>query len=87
MKFQATDCSKSLQILVEELLKAKPSQTLVKKLMLENNIPYSVDPIFQMGQVLAVINSQSLVNRHTSKDFNVMNSTGQINGRKGDKEL
>lgn len=63
MKENTSISKKSLEFLVEELLKDHPSQLMIKKLMAENNIPYNSDPIIQMSQVLSVMNSKNLVNR------------------------
>ena len=56
MKKKPTTLEYSL--LVEELMKSRPDQNLVRKLMLKQGIPYSNDPIAQMGAVLRAMDNQ-----------------------------
>lgn len=49
----------SLEGLISELTKEKPSQGKVKKLMLENGLEYTPDSIQQMSVVLALMSKMS----------------------------
>ncbi len=40
------------QILVHELMKDRPDQGLIRRLMLKQGLPYTADPIQQMSLVL-----------------------------------
>ncbi len=44
--------SKIFKKLVEELLKSQPDQHIVKQLMKDQGLSYSMDPIVQMSTVL-----------------------------------
>ena len=46
-------------LLVEELMKSRPDQALVRRLMLKQGIPYTSDPIAQMGRVLQALDSKN----------------------------
>lgn len=45
-----------LESLINELVKDKPNQVMVKKMMLGQGIPYSSDPVIQLGTVLSLMN-------------------------------
>jgi hypothetical protein len=47
----------SLELLILELTKESPSSLKVKKMMLEQGLPFSQDPIQQLSTVLTVMNS------------------------------
>lgn len=47
----------TLESLIQELTKESPSTLKVKKMMLEQGLPFSQDPIQQMSTVLTVMNS------------------------------
>ena len=44
--------SEKLKILVEEILKKKPDQSVVEQLMSDYGLHYSPDPIIQMSTIL-----------------------------------
>jgi hypothetical protein len=44
-----------LQELIDELMKDRPNQALVRKMMLVQGIPYSTDLRTQMGTVLSLM--------------------------------
>ena len=48
-----------LQSLVDELMKDRPDQGLVRSLMLKQGIAYTKDPIAQMGLVLKSMGQSS----------------------------
>lgn len=47
------------QVLVQELMKDRPDQTLVRRLMLKQGIPYTPDPISQMSLVLKAMGEKT----------------------------
>jgi hypothetical protein len=49
----------SLEPLIQELTKLNPSALKVKKMMLEQGIPFSEDPIQQLSTVLTFMNHTS----------------------------
>jgi hypothetical protein len=55
MKKNPIEKPAELQILVEELMKDQPNQSLVRRMMLVQGIPYSPDPRTQMGTVLSLM--------------------------------
>lgn len=61
----------NLQLLIDELIKDHPNQKLVKKIMIDSGIPYSSDPITQMGQVLTVMNNDPVVDKRHTKNKGV----------------
>jgi hypothetical protein len=48
------------QTLVDELMKDRPNQDLIRKLMLKQGIAYTPDPISQMSLVLQSLSQMSL---------------------------
>ena len=50
----------ALEPLIHELTKVSPSTVKVKKMMLEQGLPFSVDPIQQLSTVLTVMNAASV---------------------------
>jgi hypothetical protein len=63
MKKSPFDNSQALTTLIDELMKESPNQTLVRKLMVQHGIPYSLDPITQMGTVLNLMDQGTTVKR------------------------
>lgn len=53
-------------LLVEELMKENPNQKLVRQLMVKSGLPYSKDPIHQMGQILESIDKQISKTKETT---------------------
>lgn len=49
------DRFKKMEELVEELTKNRPNQNKVKKLMQEQGLDYSADPVEQMTRVLSAV--------------------------------
>ncbi len=47
----------SLEPLIEELIKDKPSSTKIKKMMMDQGLEYTSDPIQQMSLVLTAMSS------------------------------
>jgi hypothetical protein len=47
--------STEIETLIDELMKERPNQALVRKIMVEQGIPYSTDPRTQMGTVLSLM--------------------------------
>jgi hypothetical protein len=61
--------TESLKILIQELTKDKPSQTRVKKLMVENGLEYSSDSIQQLTTVLGLMSHMPLeIKKRKSKE-------------------
>ncbi len=50
-----TKNSDQLVQLIDELMKDQPNQSLVRKMLLVQGIPYSTDPRTQMGTVLSLM--------------------------------
>jgi hypothetical protein len=57
-----------VEVLVEELMKAKPCEKTVQSLMKKNGIPYSQDPIQQLNSVLMFINQPQTLEELRQKD-------------------
>jgi hypothetical protein len=65
-----THSFETLQVLIEELTKDKPSQTRVRKLMQQNGLEYTPDSIQQMSSVLVLMSKMSpdvRKNKHKEK--------------------
>lgn len=52
---ESAESSEQLAQLIDELMKDQPNQSLVRKMMLVQGIPYSADPRTQMGTVLSLM--------------------------------
>lgn len=63
------------EFLIDELMKEKPNQRIVKALMLKIGIPYSSDQINQMSAVLAFISDRKTTKSRktplTKKDMSI----------------
>lgn len=63
MKKSSIESRSDLLVLIDELTKENPNQSLVRRLMTQQGIPYSIDPITQMGTVLNLMDQTKTVKR------------------------
>jgi hypothetical protein len=71
MKRNPENGAVELTFLIDELMKENPNQTVIRKLMVGQGIPYSVDPITQMGTVLTLMDQGRTVKRFRKSESEI----------------
>lgn len=67
---KVTTREKQLEVLVDELIKGKPSQKIIHEMTTQLGIQYSEDPILQMSFVLEATSSMFNKSKNTKNETN-----------------